>query len=43
MNSRAHVLYNIKRDGHYYGMKKQFLPNIWDAVREGKLGEYLRR
>ncbi|MCY4644696.1 MAG: multicopper oxidase domain-containing protein [Bacteriovoracales bacterium] len=36
------VLYNIKKDGHYYGAKKNFQPNLWEAIEEGALGKYLK-
>ena len=35
------VLNNIKKDGHHYAYKKGFLPSLWGAVQEGKVGEYL--
>ncbi|MFT6632265.1 MAG: FtsP/CotA-like multicopper oxidase with cupredoxin domain [Bacteriovoracaceae bacterium] len=37
------VLYNLKKDGDYYGMKKGFLPNLWDAIKLGKFKEFFKQ
>ena len=36
------VLYNLKKDGDYYGLKKNFFPSLWKAITAGVLGDYLR-
>ncbi|MBI2026890.1 MAG: multicopper oxidase domain-containing protein, partial [Deltaproteobacteria bacterium] len=36
------ILHNLKKDGDYYGYKKDFLPSIIDAIRRGSFGGYLK-
>ena len=36
------ILYNLKKDGDYYGVKKDFVPTLWAAIKAGKLGAYLK-
>ena len=35
------VLANLKKNGHFYAYKKDFLPSVSDALARGNLGNYL--
>ena len=36
------VLHNIKKDGHWYNMKRNFFPSIVGAIKEGRFGAFLK-
>ena len=36
------IMSNIKKDGHYYNYKKNFLPSLWGALRDGEFIDYLK-
>lgn len=36
------VLHNIKKHGHWYNMKRNFLPSITGAIKQGRFGAFLK-